>query len=106
MVDIDRWVKRESEQMLFIYGENDPWGAEPFVDSGKDSATFVAPGAYHGATIAALRPEDAEAATAMLQRWAGVEHNSARTLRAGGTMPPMRGHDGRERREPRPALMP
>jgi len=106
MVDIDRWVKRESEQMLFIYGENDPWGAEPFVDSGKDSATFVAPGANHGANIAALRPEDAEAATAMLQRWAGVEDTSARTLRAGGTVRHIPGLDGREPREQRPALMP
>ncbi|MGH3468516.1 MAG: S28 family serine protease, partial [Thermocrispum sp.] len=49
MVDVDRWVKRKSSEMLFVYGENDPWGAEPFVDSGLDSFTFTAPGANHGA---------------------------------------------------------
>jgi hypothetical protein len=58
--------------MLFIYGENDPWGAERFTVSRRDSALFVAPGANHGANIARLNPQDAAAATAMLRRWAGV----------------------------------
>ena len=40
--------------MLFVYGSNDPWGAEPFHPSNKDSYTYTAPGANHGANIAAL----------------------------------------------------
>ncbi|MEU8241823.1 S28 family serine protease [Actinoplanes missouriensis] len=72
MIDVDLWVKTASERMLFIYGENDPWGAERFKPSRRDSALFVAPGANHGANIARLNPEDAAKATAMLRRWADV----------------------------------
>ncbi|WP_127552516.1 S28 family serine protease [Actinoplanes sp. OR16] len=72
MIDVDLWVKTASQRMLFIYGENDPWGAERFKPSKRDSALFVAPGANHGANIARLNPADNAAATAMLRRWAGV----------------------------------
>lgn len=106
MIDVDRWVKRKSKQMLFVYGENDPWGAEPFTDSGRDSATFVAPGANHGANIAALRPEDAEAATAMLRRWAGVDAQTARAAAAGELGRHIPGLDDWDPREQRPALVP
>ena len=30
MADIDLWVRHSGRQLLFVYGENDPWGAEPF----------------------------------------------------------------------------
>ncbi|MDR6320519.1 S28 family serine protease [Actinoplanes couchii] len=72
MIDVDLWVRTKSEKMLFVYGENDPWGAERFVPSRRDSAVFVAPGANHGANIARLNPADNAAATALLRRWAGV----------------------------------
>ncbi|BCJ47947.1 tripeptidyl aminopeptidase [Actinoplanes ianthinogenes] len=72
MIDVDLWVRTASERMLFVYGQNDPWSAERFTPSKRDSALYVAPGANHGAKIAALSPEDAAAATAMLRRWAGV----------------------------------
>ncbi|HET9140466.1 S28 family serine protease [Actinophytocola sp.] len=72
MTDIDRWVTRESSQMLFIYGANDPWGGEQFHPSGRDSYTYTAPGSNHGANISRLNPADAAAATATLRRWAGL----------------------------------
>ncbi|MFC5288352.1 S28 family serine protease [Actinokineospora guangxiensis] len=72
MLDIDLWVRTRAAQMLFVYGENDPWGAEAFTPSRHDSHTYTAPGANHGANIAALTPADRDAATAALQRWAGV----------------------------------
>ncbi|MFC7534172.1 S28 family serine protease [Actinoplanes sp. GCM10030250] len=72
MLDVDLWVRTAGERMLFIYGENDPWGAERFTPSRRDSALFVAPGGNHGANIARLSPEDSAAATAMLRRWAGA----------------------------------
>jgi hypothetical protein len=72
MSDIDRWVTKTASQMLFVYGSNDPWGAEPFHPSSKDSYTYTAPGANHGANIARLTPSDAAAARATVQRWAGV----------------------------------
>jgi hypothetical protein len=72
MIDVDGWVTRTASQMLFVYGSNDPWGAEPFHPSNKDSYTYTAPGANHGANIAQLTPADRAAARATVLRWAGV----------------------------------
>jgi len=72
MIDVDHWVTKSSSQMLFVYGSNDPWGAEPFHPSNKDSYTYTAPGANHGANIARLNSADAAAARATVLRWAGV----------------------------------
>ncbi|RSM62149.1 aminopeptidase [Kibdelosporangium aridum] len=82
MLDVDFWVRTQSSQMLFVYGANDPWGAEPFVPSKRDSYTYTAPGANHGANISQLVPADREAATKALQRWANVPApaNAAKTL--------------------------
>ncbi|RLK59086.1 S28 family serine protease [Actinokineospora cianjurensis] len=72
MLDVDRWVRTRGSELLFVYGANDPWGAEQFVPSRRDSHLYVAPGANHGANIAALSPADQTAATATLRRWANV----------------------------------
>ncbi|NSC21845.1 aminopeptidase [Streptomyces albus subsp. chlorinus] len=75
MRDIDRWVRHDSSQMLYIYGENDPWGAEPFRPGRhtKDTAVFWAPGQNHGAKIAHLKEDDRAEATRMLMRFAGLK---------------------------------
>jgi hypothetical protein len=72
MTDVDRWVTKSSSQMLFVYGSNDPWGAEQFHPSSNDSYLYTAPGANHGANIARLTAPDAAAARATVLRWAGV----------------------------------
>ncbi|GAA2053750.1 aminopeptidase [Nocardiopsis rhodophaea] len=74
MPDIDHWVYKSSERMLFVDGEFDPWGAEAFRvrSSRRDTMRFVAPGANHGADIARLGNQDRAAATAAVRRWAGV----------------------------------
>jgi hypothetical protein len=60
--------------MLFVYGQNDPWGAEPFRlgKGSRDSYVFWAPGANHGANIAKLTDDDKAEATAEVLEWAGV----------------------------------
>jgi hypothetical protein len=82
MVDVDLWVRTAAERMIFIYGQNDPWGAERFTPSRRDSALFVAPGANHGANISRLSAADADAARAMLRRWAGVPATATTRLAA------------------------
>ncbi|WP_055528940.1 S28 family serine protease [Streptomyces graminilatus] len=74
MRDVDNWVKHRARHMLFVYGQNDPWGAEPFrVGKGaKDSYVFFAPGMNHGANVAGLVPEQKALATARILEWAGV----------------------------------
>ncbi|MFE4664029.1 S28 family serine protease [Streptomyces sp. NPDC056716] len=74
MKDIDSWVKKNADHMLFVYGENDPWGAEPFRlgKGARDSYVFTAPGANHGANVAGLVADQQALATAKIQEWAGV----------------------------------
>jgi hypothetical protein len=85
MRDVDRWVRKRSSEMLFVYGENDPWGAEPFRvgKHAEDSYVFTAPGANHGADIADLRERERETATEALLAWADVENERPASGAAG-----------------------
>ncbi|GAA3193795.1 S28 family serine protease [Dactylosporangium siamense] len=84
MLDVDAWVKLLGRRLLFVYGQNDPWGAEPFrLGPGtKDSLTYTAAGWNHGANISRLTATEAATATAALQRWAGVPAPAALTAAA------------------------
>jgi hypothetical protein len=81
MPDIDRWVTHRAERVLFVNGEYDPWGAEPFRPGPgaerRDTHAFVAPGANHGASIRLLAADDRAAATAAVREWAGVADEAA-----------------------------
>ncbi|MFI9624823.1 S28 family serine protease [Streptomyces sp. NPDC052042] len=74
MRDIDTWVRHRADHMLYVYGENDPWGAERFRPgtSGRDNYVMTVPGGNHGANVAGLVEEDRAKATAAILRWAGV----------------------------------
>jgi PS-10 peptidase S37 len=72
IADVDRWVSKDASQMLFVYGSDDPWGAEPFHPSAKDSYTYTVPGGNHGSDIEQLQPADRTAATTTVLRWAGL----------------------------------
>lgn len=101
MLDIDLWVRLNGSRFLFIYGEYDPWGAEPFRTGPgtKDSHIYTAPKANHGAEIADLPEKERAAATAAVLRWGGVNATTLRsvpmsvdsfnTTPLGGTRPPM-----------------
>ncbi|MYW13242.1 aminopeptidase [Streptomyces sp. SID2563] len=74
MRDVDTWVKHHATHMLYVYGENDPWGAERFrLGAGaRDSYVFTQPGGNHGSNVAGLVPSENATATAAILRWAGV----------------------------------
>ncbi|MFJ2603627.1 S28 family serine protease [Streptomyces sp. NPDC087425] len=74
MRDVDSWVAHHARHMLFVYGENDPWGSERFRlgKGAKDSYVFTAPGMNHGANVAGLVPDQKALATARILDWAGV----------------------------------
>nr|WSY54742.1 aminopeptidase [Streptomyces sp. NBC_00886] len=74
MRDVDSWVRHHADHMLFVYGQNDPWGAERFAvgKGSKDSYVFTAPGLNHGANVAALTADQKALATARILAWAGV----------------------------------
>ena len=87
MLDVDFWVRTQSSQMLFVYGANDPWGAEPFFPSRHDSYKYIAPGSNHGANISALVPAERDAATKTLLRWAGVSTTASTFAADNGFFP-------------------
>jgi hypothetical protein len=75
MADIDHWVRTSATHMLFLYGQNDPWGAEPFrVGPGaRDSKVMVSPGLNHSGRLIATLPAAQKAeAIADVRRWAGL----------------------------------
>ncbi|MFJ1706068.1 S28 family serine protease [Kitasatospora sp. NPDC088346] len=79
MRDIDGWVRHSARRIIFVYGQNDPWGAERFTlgRGSADSYVYTAPGANHGAKIASLVPDQSAAATAELLGWAGLAADGA-----------------------------
>ncbi|MFF8099074.1 S28 family serine protease [Streptomyces sp. NPDC016640] len=74
MRDVDSWVRDNARHMLFVYGENDPWGAEPFRPGrgARDAYVFTAPGMNHGANVAGLIEQEKAFATARILDWADV----------------------------------
>ncbi|MEU9210204.1 S28 family serine protease [Streptomyces sp. NPDC048415] len=81
MRDVDSWVRHNAQHMLFVYGQNDPWGAERFrLGSGaRDSYVFTAPGLNHGANVAGLAADEKALATARILQWAGVASAAVRS---------------------------
>lgn len=74
MTSVDNWVRRNANQMMFVYGENDPWGAERFRPGRgtHDTHVYTAPGANHGANVAGLVADEQAEATARILDWADV----------------------------------
>ncbi|MGC4999332.1 MULTISPECIES: S28 family serine protease [unclassified Streptomyces] len=74
MRDVDTWVRHHARQMLFVYGQNDPWGSERFRPGAgaRDSHVYTAPGMNHGANVAGLVADERAFATARILKWAGV----------------------------------
>lgn len=74
MPDIDNWVKTEGHALLFIYGENDPWSAEPFEPGPgtHDAAWYTVAGGNHGSAIGDLPDAERLEATNRVRRWAGL----------------------------------
>ncbi|WP_394433891.1 S28 family serine protease [Streptomyces sp. SGAir0957] len=80
MRDVDTWVRHHATRMLYVYGDNDPWGAEPFrLGAGaRDSYVMTAPHANHGANVAGLNADDKALATERILAWAGLSGTTAK----------------------------
>lgn len=86
MADIDRWVRKHGKRLLFIYGEDDPWSAEPFrLGTGtRGSAVFWEHRGNHGARIAGLDADDRRRARRMVRRWADTPRSAVDRVFPGG----------------------
>ncbi|MFC9244435.1 S28 family serine protease [Streptomyces sp. NPDC057136] len=74
MRDVDSWVRHNANRMMYVYGENDPWGAEPFRlgVGARDSHIYTVPGGNHGSKVSGLVADEKAEAIAAILRWAGV----------------------------------
>jgi hypothetical protein len=70
MQDISDWVMSQGSELLFIYGQWDPWTGGAYTLGGAaDSLLLVAPEGTHAAGIYALSAADRAVAVDALGRW-------------------------------------
>ncbi|MBI2892691.1 MAG: hypothetical protein HYY06_04010 [Deltaproteobacteria bacterium] len=68
------WLEEEGHDIVFIYGELDPWTASrPDVAGVAEVWSFTAPAENHGVEIGDLDPEDAAVVEGLLEAWGGGE---------------------------------
>ena len=69
--DILSWIQTEGNNMIFIYGGNDPWSAAAVELTGETNALkFTEPGANHGVSIVNLTEQQTVYNT--LEQWLGI----------------------------------
>jgi PS-10 peptidase S37 len=83
MLDIRDWVAADGADLVFVYGEWDPWTGGQFeLGNARDAIKVIAPAGTHGSGLLDLEPGDRDAAFAMLETWTGVTPDpSAATAR-------------------------
>ena len=70
MNDVKTWVDNESERIIFVYGEFDPWSAGAYTPrTAGDSYSFTVAGANHGAQITNLQGEAQDLAYKKVRSW-------------------------------------
>lgn len=76
MTDIADWVQNDGSELLFIYGQNDPWSAGEYaLGNATDAYTFFVANGNHSSSISQLTSSDQAAAVDALERWTGQSVN-------------------------------
>ena len=71
---INRWLRYEGKNFIYIYGENDPWTASAVELSGMtNSLRMIKKGGNHGTKIRDLSPEQQKIVVATLEEWLGTK---------------------------------
>jgi len=106
MPAIDLWVRFFGRRQMFVYGELDPWSAEPFRlgPHPRDSYVYVVPGGNHGASVGDLPDAERDAAIATIRRWAGLPPLDPARLEALARPPKQPDLDVLDRMRRRPPL--
>lgn len=74
MQDINMWVQNEGNNMLYIYGENDPWGSTAANPSYKtNSVKMINPNGNHRTRIKSFPQEMKDSIYTILEDWTGVK---------------------------------
>ncbi len=72
MEDINTWIREFGDNMIFIYGEYDPWSASAVELIGKtNSLVIIKPEGSHTTRIRNISDEDRERIYSRLEEWLG-----------------------------------
>jgi hypothetical protein len=82
MLDIDSNVEANVDQLVFVYGEWDPWYGGAFA-TGRYAYKYTVDHGNHLVTLADLPSYQRDAALAQVARWTGVTPVVSRLRRAG-----------------------
>jgi len=69
---VKKFMKNTDEEMLFIYGEWDPWSATAFEVYNPNQVKVVKPGGSHSTRIGNLPPEQKKLVKEKLEEWLGI----------------------------------
>jgi hypothetical protein len=73
---LKRLIRSKPEHMIYIYGENDPWGATAArIKPGSGSLIQVKAGGTHGTTISSLSSQQQKEVYDALESWLGIKIN-------------------------------
>ena len=73
MRDIDEWIRTQGNNMIFIYGEIDPWSASAVQLDGRTNALkMVRKGGDHRTRIASFSDDEREKILKTLEEWLEV----------------------------------
>jgi PS-10 peptidase S37 len=88
---IHQWVRLHGDRLLFLYGQDDPWSAQPFVlgPGSHDSTIYTIKGGNHLSPYTALPTAQEKAFVQTLRTWAGLPAGSgqAPATERGRTIP-------------------
>ncbi len=74
MYNVYTWLRDHGNNIIYIYGETDLWGATAMELSGKTNAVkVVKPGGSHRTRIATLPPDQQKTVYSALEEWLGVK---------------------------------
>ncbi|MDX9852550.1 MAG: S28 family serine protease [Tenuifilaceae bacterium] len=74
MLNIDRWLKERGNNMLYIYGQNDPWSATSVVTgSATNAVKMVNPGGDHTTRIKSFPAPMRDSIVHTLERWLDLQ---------------------------------
>ena len=71
MQSINKWVQNDSKNFVFIYGENDPWGATGvnLIDGKTNNLKMVKPGGSHRTRIKSFTIDKQKQILDSLNKW-------------------------------------
>ena len=71
---VHQWVRTHGSHLLFLYGQYDPWSAQPFTlgPGTRDSASYTIPGGNHVSPYTDLPAAQEQAFVETIRTWAGL----------------------------------